>query len=67
MAGDQNAFSRKGRPGILTDRAKESARRAYELALKSNNYWLGPASVVGGDGREAPADILNARGSGSTP
>ena len=25
----------------LTNRAKEAARRNYELALKQNNYWLG--------------------------
>ena len=41
----------------LTNRAKESARRNYELSLKSNNYWLGrlqSAVVLGGK----PEDIL---------
>ena len=41
----------------LTNRAKESARRSYELALKSNGYWLGrlqSAVVMGG----SPAEIL---------
>jgi zinc protease len=41
----------------LTNRAKESARRNYELALKSNGYWLSrlqSAVVMGGK----PEDIL---------
>ena len=41
----------------LTNRAKESARRGYEGALKSNDYWLRrleAATVLGGN----PSDIL---------
>ena len=41
----------------LTNRAKEAARRNYELALKQNNYWLGrlqSAAVLGAN----PEDIL---------
>ena len=41
----------------LTNRAKESARRNYELSLKSNGYWLSrlQSSVVMGG---KPEDIL---------
>jgi zinc protease len=41
----------------LTNRAKESARRDYETALRQNGYWLRrlqSISLLGGD----PADIL---------
>jgi zinc protease len=41
----------------LTNRAKESARRGYETALKDNGYWLRrliTVHMLGGD----PADIL---------
>ena len=45
----------------LTNRAKESARRSYETALKQNDYWLRrlqSINMLGGD----PAEILT-RGS----
>jgi zinc protease len=41
----------------LTNRAKETARRGYEEALRDNGYWLrrlGFVRLIGGD----PADIL---------
>ena len=34
-------LQREGPSVDLTNRAKEAARRNYELALKQNNYWLG--------------------------
>jgi zinc protease len=34
-------LQREGPSVDLTTRAKEAARRNYELALKQNNYWLG--------------------------
>jgi zinc protease len=30
----------------LTDRAKETARRGYETALKQNDYWLGRLQTI---------------------
>jgi zinc protease len=30
----------------LTNRAKESARRQYETALKQNDYWLGRLETI---------------------
>jgi zinc protease len=41
----------------LTNRAKENARRNYELALKQNDYWLGRLESVTMLGRD-PAEIL---------
>jgi zinc protease len=41
----------------LTNRAKESARRNYETALKQNNYWLGRLQTINMLGLN-PADIL---------
>jgi zinc protease len=50
-------LQQEGPTSDLTNRAKESARRSYELALKSNGYWLSrlqTAVVMGGK----PEDIL---------
>jgi zinc protease len=50
-------LQQEGPNADLTNRAKESARRSYELSLKSNNYWLGrlqSSVVMGGN----PEDIL---------
>ncbi len=41
----------------LTNRAKESARRGYETALKTNDYWLGRLETVKMYGRD-PGEIL---------
>ena len=41
----------------LTDRAKESARRGYETALKTNDYWLGRLQTVRMYNRD-PGEIL---------
>jgi zinc protease len=41
----------------LTNRAKESARRSYEVALKQNDYWLGRLESVHLLGRD-PNEIL---------
>ena len=41
----------------LTDRAKETARRGYETAMKQNDYWLGRMQTVKTYGRD-PGEIL---------
>ncbi|HZR26366.1 MAG TPA: insulinase family protein [Vicinamibacterales bacterium] len=41
----------------LTNRAKETARRGYETALKTNDYWLGRLSTVKMYDRN-PSEIL---------
>jgi zinc protease len=41
----------------LTNRAKESARRGYETALKTNDYWLGRLQTINAFGRN-PSEIL---------
>jgi zinc protease len=41
----------------LTNRAKENARRTYEVALKQNDYWLGRLQSVNMFGRD-PNEIL---------
>jgi zinc protease len=41
----------------LTNRAKENARRSYEVALKQNDYWLGRLESVHMLGRN-PEEIL---------
>ncbi len=41
----------------LTDRAKETARRGYETAMKQNDYWLGRMQSVKTFGRD-PGEIL---------
>jgi zinc protease len=42
----------------LTSRAKESARRAYETALRQNSYWMQRMRSIHTLGRE-PAEILS--------
>ncbi len=44
----------------LINRAKESARRNYETALKQNNYWLGRLQTINMLGLN-PSDILTRR------
>jgi len=41
----------------LTNRAKESARRGYETALKQNDYWLGRLQTIKMYDRD-PGEIL---------
>jgi len=41
----------------LTNRAKETARRGYETALKTNDYWLGRLQTVQMYSRN-PSEIL---------
>ena len=41
----------------LTNRAKESARRGYETALRTNDYWLGRLQTIQAYDRD-PAEIL---------
>ncbi|MCU1383431.1 MAG: hypothetical protein JWL71_2128 [Acidobacteria bacterium] len=41
----------------LTDRAKETARRGYETALKQNDYWLGRLQTIKSYHRD-PNEIL---------
>ncbi len=41
----------------LTDRAKETARRGYETAMKQNDYWLGRLQTIKTYGRD-PGEIL---------
>ncbi|MGH9143807.1 MAG: M16 family metallopeptidase, partial [Vicinamibacterales bacterium] len=41
----------------LTDRAKETARRGYETALKQNDYWLGRLQTIKTYDRD-PGEIL---------
>ena len=41
----------------LTNRAKETARRGYETALKQNDYWLRRLESVNLFGRD-PGEIL---------
>ena len=43
----------------LTDRAKETARRGYETALKQNDYWLGRLQTIKTYNRD-PGEILDA-------
>jgi len=52
----------------LTNRAKESARRGYETALKTNEYWLGRLQTITMYNRN-PTEILtrNDRISAITP
>jgi zinc protease len=47
----------EGPSSDLTNRAKESARRGYEVALKQNDYWLRRLETVHTLGRD-PAEIL---------
>jgi zinc protease len=41
----------------LTNRAKETARRGYETALRQNDYWLGRLQTVKTYDRD-PSEIL---------
>jgi zinc protease len=41
----------------LTDRAKETARRGYETAMKTNDYWLGRLQTIRTYNRN-PGEIL---------
>jgi zinc protease len=41
----------------LTDRAKETARRGYETAMKTNDYWLGRLQTIKTYNRD-PGEIL---------
>jgi zinc protease len=41
----------------LTNRAKETARRSYDTALKQNDYWLGRLQSINMFGRD-PKEIL---------
>jgi len=58
----------EGPSADLTNRAKENARRTYEVALKQNDYWLGRLQSVTMFGRD-PGEILtrNARIDAITP
>jgi zinc protease len=47
----------EGPSADLTDKAKETARRGYETALKQNDYWLGRLQSVNMLGRD-PGEIL---------
>jgi len=47
----------EGPSADFTDKAKESARRGYETALKQNDYWLGRLQSVHLLGRD-PGEIL---------
>jgi zinc protease len=47
----------EGPSADLTNRAKESARRSYETALKTNDYWLGRLQTVQMYNRN-PGEIL---------
>jgi zinc protease len=47
----------EGPSADLTNRAKESARRGYETALKQNDYWLGRLETTHMFGRD-PHEIL---------
>jgi zinc protease len=41
----------------LTNRAKEAARRGYETALKTNDYWLGRLQTITTYNRK-PSEII---------
>ncbi|HXI31917.1 MAG TPA: insulinase family protein, partial [Vicinamibacterales bacterium] len=51
-------LQKEGPSADLTNRAKESARRGYEIALKTNDYWLGRLQTVQTYNRD-PAEILS--------
>jgi zinc protease len=50
-------LQKEGPSEDLTNRAKESARRGYETALKTNDYWLGRLQTVHTYDRD-PEEIL---------
>ena len=47
----------EGPSADLTNRAKESARRTYETAMRTNDYWLGRLQTIHTYDRE-PREIL---------
>jgi zinc protease len=47
----------EGPSADLTNRAKETARRGYETALKQNDYWLARLQSIKMFGRD-PGEIL---------
>jgi zinc protease len=51
-------LQKEGPTADLTNRAKESARRGYETALKTNDYWLGRLQTVQTYNRD-PGEILS--------
>ena len=51
-------LQKEGPSADLTNRAKESARRGYETALKTNDYWLGRLQTVHTYNRD-PGEILS--------
>jgi zinc protease len=57
VMGEIARLQKDGPTQDLTNRAKESARRNYETALKQNTYWLGRLQSVTLLGLN-PADIL---------
>src|SRR5205823_7356392 len=50
-------LQQEGPSADLTNRAKESARRGYETALKTNDYWLGRLQSIRMFDRD-PGEIL---------
>ena len=50
-------LQQEGPSDDLTNRAKETARRGYETALKQNDYWLGRLQTVKTYSRD-PGEIL---------
>jgi zinc protease len=50
-------MQQEGPSADLTSRAKESARRVYETALKQNDYWLGRLQTIKMYDRD-PGEIL---------
>ena len=50
-------MQQEGPSADLTSRAKESARRGYETALKRNDYWLGRLETIKMYDRD-PGEIL---------
>jgi zinc protease len=50
-------LQQEGPTADLTNRAKESARRGYETALRTNDYWLGRLQTVKTYDR-SPGEIL---------
>jgi zinc protease len=47
----------EGPSADLTNRAKETARRGYETAMKTNDYWLGRLQTIKTYNRD-PGEIL---------
>jgi len=51
-------LQKEGPSADLTNRAKESARRGYETALRTNDYWLGRLQTIQTYNRD-PGEILS--------